>query len=98
MSTIDSTATFAEHPQPHHFKITVNGTRVSIAGPKTTGRLVKEAAIGAGVPIELDFILSEELQNRKTRLVRDDQEISIHEGLAFVALADDDSSWETRAR
>jgi hypothetical protein len=93
MSDFDSTATLAEHPRPHLFTITVNGKRVSIAGPETTGRLIKEAAIGAGVPIELDFILSEELPHRKTRLVRDGQEISIHEGLAFVALADDDSSW-----
>jgi hypothetical protein len=81
-----------DHPQPHLFTITVNGKPVSIAGPKTTGRLIKEAAIVAGLPIQLDFILSEELPNRKTRLVRDDDKVSIHEGSAFVALANDDNS------
>ena len=80
------------HPHPHVFTITVNGRPVSIAGPKTTGRAIKEATIAAGVPIQLDFILSEELPNRKTRLVRDDVEVSIHEGSAFVALANDDNS------
>jgi hypothetical protein len=80
------------HPQPHLFTITVNGSPVAIAGPKTTGLLIKEAAITAGAPIQLDFILSEEFPNRKTQLVRDDQEVSIHEGSAFVALRNDDNS------
>jgi hypothetical protein len=92
MTPIDRNASRAEHPQPHFFTITVNGTPVSIAGPKTTGRAIKEAAIAAGVPIQLDFILSEELPNRKTRLIRDDDEVSIHEGSSFVALANDDNS------
>lgn len=92
MTAIDRNTTHGEHPQPHVFAITVNGMPVSIIGPKTTGRAVKEAAIAAGVPIQLDFILSEELPNRKTRLVRDDDEVSIHEGSEFVALANDDNS------
>lgn len=80
------------HLQPHMFSITVNGMAVAIAGPKTTGLLIKKAAIAAGVPIQLDFILSEELPNRKTRLVRDGDEVSLHEGSAFVALQNDDNS------
>jgi hypothetical protein len=80
------------HPQPHLFSITVNGMPVSIAGPKTTGHLIKEAAMAAGVPIQPDFILSEELANRRTRPVRDDEEVSLHEGAAFVALHNDDNS------
>lgn len=92
MIEIDRKANPREHPQPHLFTITVNGRPVSIRGPKTTGRAIKEAAIAAGVPIQMDFILSEELPNRKTRLVRDEDEISIHEGSAFIALANDDNS------
>lgn len=80
------------HPQPHMFSITVNGVVVVIAGPKTTGLLIKQAAIAAGVPIQLDFILSEELPNRKTHLVRDADEVSVHEGSTFVALENDDNS------
>lgn len=80
------------HPHPHLFSITVNGLAVPIAGPKTTGLQIKQAALAAGVPIQLDFILSEELANRKTRLVRDGDEVSVHEGSAFVALENDDNS------
>lgn len=80
------------HPHPHLFSITVNGLAVAIAGPKTTGLQIKQAAIAAGVPIQLDFILSEELANRKTRLVRDGDEVSLHERSAFVALENDDNS------
>jgi hypothetical protein len=80
------------HPQPHLFSISVNGVTVVIAGPKTTGLQIKQAAIAAGVPIQLDFILSEELPNRKTRLVRDGDEVSLHVGSAFVALQNDDNS------
>jgi hypothetical protein len=92
MTAIDHTQSPQDHPQPHFFGITVNGKPVSIAGPKTTGRLIKEAAIAAHVPIQLDFILSEEFPNRKTKLVRDEDEVSIHEGSAFVALENDDNS------
>jgi len=88
----DTSKTAKEHPQLHLFTITMNGSPVSLSGPKTTGRLIKKAAIDAGVPIQLDFILSEELPNRKTRLVRDDEEVSIHEGSAFIALQNDDNS------
>jgi hypothetical protein len=92
MTTLDHTTGGPSHPQPHLFAITVNTKPVSLAGPKTTGRAIKEAAIAAGVPIQLGFILSEELANRKTRLVRDDDEVSLHEGSAFVALENDDNS------
>jgi len=92
MTTFETSETPKHHPQPHLFTVTVNGSHVSLSGPKTTGRLIKQAAIDAGVPIQLDFILSEELANRKTRLVRDDEEVSIHEGSAFVALQNDDNS------
>ena len=92
MTASETSKATVQHPQPHLFTITVNGSSISIAGPKTTGRQIKHAAIEAGVPIQIDFILSEELPNRKTRLVRDDEEVSIHEREAFVALENDDNS------
>lgn len=92
MTAIETSKAPNAHPQPHLFTVTVNGVAVSLAGPKTTGRQIKQAAIDAGVPIQLDFILSEELPNRKTRLIRDDDPVSIHEGSAFVALENDDNS------
>src|SRR4051794_24182342 len=68
MTASETSKATVQHPQPHLFTITVNGSPVSVAGPKTTGRQIKQAAIDGGVPIQLDFILSEELPNRKTRL------------------------------
>ena len=77
-------ATTKDHPQPHLFTITVNQLPVSIAGPKTTGLAVKEAALAQGVPIQLDFILSLELPNGRTRLVRDDDEVSLNENTMSI--------------
>jgi hypothetical protein len=81
-----------DHPQPHLFTVTVNRLPVSIAGPKTNGLAVKEAAIAQGVPIQRDFILSLELPNGNTRLVRDTDEVSLNENMKFVAVANDDNS------
>lgn len=81
-----------DHPKPHLFTITVNRLPVSIEGPKTTGLAVKDAAIAQGVPIQLDFILSLELPNSRTRLVRDNEEISLNENMKFIAVANDDNS------
>lgn len=80
------------HPQPHIVEITVNGKTVRLAGPRTTGLAIKEAAIAQGVAIQLDFILSEEIGPKKTRLVRDTDDVTIHPGSKFVAIPNDDNS------
>lgn len=88
--------TSVEQSQPeqhaHLVEITVNGRAVQMADPKATGLAIKEAAIAQGVPIKLDFILSEEIGPKKTRLVRDDAEVSIHPHAKFVAIPNDDNS------
>ncbi len=76
----------------HTVTITVNDQPVQIDGPKATGRQIKQAAIASGVAIDLGFILSLELGNRRTRIIGDDEEIAVHPNQAFVAVAPDDNS------
>jgi hypothetical protein len=72
-------------------QIRVNDTPVTVAR-QVTGLQVKEAAIAAHVPIQLDFVLSLELGHGKTKIVTDNESITVHEGSEFVAVAPDDNS------
>lgn len=76
----------------HTVTITVNERSVSLEGPRTTGLKIKQAAIAQGVPISLDFVLSEELNDRRTKIVGDNQEISVHPNQRFICVAPDDNS------
>ncbi len=80
------------HPHLHEIEIRVNKTKVSVLGPETTGLKIKEAAIAAGVPIELSFQLSERLPHHETRVIGDSETVRIHDGSQFVAVAGDDNS------
>jgi len=83
----------AEEVQHHHLvNIVVNKQPVRIEGPKATGLQIKEAAIAAGVNIELSFQLSEKLGDHRTKVIGDTDEVTLHEGAEFVAVADDDNS------
>ena len=84
----------AEEIQQHHHlvDIVVNNQSVQIEGPKATGLQIKEAAIAAGVNIELSFQLSEKLGDHRTKVIGDTDEVTLHEGAEFVAVADDDNS------
>ena len=82
----------AAGPATHEVEISVNGKPVRLLGPHTTGLAIKEAAIAQGVAIQLDFILSEEIGPKKTRLVRDTDDVTIHPGSRFVAIPNDDNS------
>jgi Multiubiquitin len=83
--------TAATHPG-HQVEITVNTKPVSIEGPKATGLQIKEAAIAQGVQIGLDFILYQELGGGRTKPVGDGDTVTVHQGLAFTAIANDDNS------
>jgi len=72
--------------------ILVNEHQVRITGPKATGLQIKEAAIAQGVKIALDFVLSLELGNRKARVVRDEETVTLHHDEQFVANPPDDNS------
>lgn len=72
-------------------QIRVNDMQVTVAR-EVTGLQIKEAAISAGVPIQLDFVLSVELGHGKTKIVTDSESITVHQGSEFVAVAPDDNS------
>lgn len=81
-----------EQARGHHVTITVNNKPVVIDGPRVTGLEIKEAAIAQGVEIGLDFVLSEELPNGETRVVGDDDPVTVTKHSKFTAVAGDDNS------
>ena len=76
----------------HEVVITVNERSVTVTGPKVTGMEIKEAAIAQGVQIGLDFQLSEELANGRTKIVGDAEPITVNKNSRFDAVAGDDNS------
>lgn len=76
----------------HLVDITVNTQPVQIPGPTATGLQIKEAAIAAGVQIEVSFQLSEKTGEHKAQIIGDTDTVHLHERQVFVAVADDDNS------
>ena len=74
------------------FTITVNENSVPITGHRHTGLEIKQAAIAAGLNIQLDFILSVEKAHGKMDLVRDDEEVTVNTNSRFEAIPNDDHS------
>ncbi len=73
-------------------RVTVNGQFVVLTSRKVTGLQVKEAAIAAGVPIQLDFVLSEVRPSGEQKIIPDDREITVKSGDEFWAIPGDDNS------
>ncbi len=65
---------------------------VVVHGKKQTGLSLKETAIEQKVPIQLDFVLSIELQGGKTELIGDTDHIKVKKGDRFLAIPNDDNS------
>lgn len=72
--------------------IVVNEQPVEVHGPRITGLEIKEEAIAQGAPIDVGFQLIEELSHGRTRVVGNDEVVSVHTGSRFLALAPDDNS------
>lgn len=81
-----------EDKKQHLVEITVNGKVVRVEGPKASGLEIKEAAIAQGVSIQLDFVLSEEIGDRRTKVIGDKDEVTVHPHSKFIAVAPDDNS------
>jgi hypothetical protein len=81
-----------EMQQQHLVDIVVNNRPVRMRGPKATALEIKEAAIAQGVSIQLSFQLSEKLGDHRTKIIGDNDSVTVHEGAVFVAVADDDNS------
>lgn len=78
--------------QPKTVEISVNRRQVTVSGPRQTGLGIKQAALDQGVPIEVGFQLSEQLGPHQTRIVGDTDEVAVHKGSVFFAVAGDDNS------
>ena len=74
------------------FDITVNRKPVPMTEHRVTGLQVKQAAIAAGVDIEMDFQLSIRRPNGKLEVVGDDEKVEINQHSEFRAVAPDDNS------
>jgi hypothetical protein len=76
----------------HHVRITVNSQFVEISSDEATGLQIKEAAIRAGVPIQVDFVLSEVRPNGEQKVIRDERKVHLKDGDEFWAIPGDDNS------
>lgn len=92
MTAAQPSQEFASAHALHMVTITVNEKPVSIAGPRVSGLEIKQAAIHAGVQIQLDFVLSEELANGRTRIIGDADVVTVNKNSRFDAVAGDDNS------
>lgn len=72
--------------------VEVNEQSVTLASHRVTGIAIKEAAIAQGVPLQLDFVLSEELGGGRSRIVGDSDEVGISDHAEFLAIPPDDNS------
>jgi hypothetical protein len=82
-----------EHSTDRHrtMGVTVNRQPVDLPDRKVTGLEIKEAAIGQGVQIQLDFQLSVKHGGRY-EVIGDTDTITVHENEEFLAVAPDDNS------
>lgn len=81
-----------DHGHAHTVEILVNERPVRMEAGDSTGLGIKEAAIAQAVTIELDFVLSEELGAGRTKIIGNEDRVSIHPHAKFHAVAPDDNS------
>lgn len=72
--------------------VEVNSNPVTLTEKKLTGREIKLAAILQGQQIQEDFVLQLERPNGEFDAIGDDQEVNVHKGMSFTAIAPDDNS------
>lgn len=76
----------------HHLvTITVNKKPVQIDGPRVNGLQIKQAAVAAGLSIELDFQLAE-IRGGEQHVIGDDDVVTVNKHSTFVCTAGDDNS------
>ncbi|KWF15277.1 hypothetical protein WL82_28980 [Burkholderia ubonensis] len=72
--------------------IRVNEKSVTVRAHELTGLQIKQAAIDAGIAIQLDFVLAEERPDGTSRIIGDAEVVKLHSGMEFSAIRDDDNS------
>jgi hypothetical protein len=76
---------------PKDVTVQVNNQPVVLPEHKMTGLEIKQTAIEQGVAIEVGFQLSGKHGNRY-KVVGDTEQITVHKGQEFLAVAPDDNS------
>ena len=72
--------------------IEVNDQKVKMPEGRATGLEIKEAAIKQNVEIQPNFVLQLHLPNGSSKVIGDDDKVSLSEHLSFTAIAPDDNS------
>jgi hypothetical protein len=73
-------------------EIRVNHNKVVVTEKRMTGLQIKDAAIAQNVNIRQDFVLIKVEPNGKRDTIGDNDEVTLHDGTEFEAIADDDNS------
>jgi hypothetical protein len=73
-------------------EVLVNEHEVRLPDNRATGRQIKESAISQGVPIKLDFVLSEEQPKGPNRIIGDREVVTVTRCSSFQAVSPDDNS------
>jgi Multiubiquitin len=95
LSTADPASAVAQQSQEDEIKpvtVQVNERPVMMPRHRATGLEIKTAAIAQGVPIELDFILVEELAHGRTKVIGDDDPVHLDAHSRFLANDGDDNA------
>ena len=79
-------------PHGHTVTVLVNEKKVDVPAPKPTGLQIKEAAVAAGLPVDLEFVLSKEDEHGDTTLVGDGDEVPVNKHSRFLLVPPDDNS------
>ncbi|MCY4474932.1 MAG: multiubiquitin domain-containing protein [Chloroflexi bacterium] len=81
-----------ERGSKESYEISVNHKPVFVAERSATGLEIKEAAIKAGLPIDLDFQLARVDRDGNQPIVGDADKVDVTEFKTFFATAGDDNS------
>ena len=79
-------------PTARTVAVIVNEKAVEVPAPKATGLEIKQAAMAAGLPVQLDFVLSEERNNDNAKIVGDEDTVVVNKNSRFVLVPPDDNS------
>ncbi|CAE6765921.1 hypothetical protein R69927_05643 [Paraburkholderia domus] len=83
-----------DHYHPHHHveRIFVNEKPAVVHAHELTGLQIKQAAIAAGIAIQLQFVLAEERPDGTSHIIGDEDVVKLHNDMRFSAIRDDDNS------
>jgi hypothetical protein len=84
--------TYDDHRHVLAVTVHVNERPVHLPGHHVAGLEIKQAAIAQSVPIQLDFILVEELGHDRTKPITDAKHVHVTHHSRFLANDGDDNS------